>query len=518
MQGEPHHTAGWHGRDLAITAWQILFLLLLLARALVTPMDYDEEQYVAAGVMARQLMLYRDFIYLQPPADPLLLAGLYALIGGWYLLTARLLSWLLAACVFGLTTALLRRHGLGRGFSVALASVVLLSPCLGVAISTARNDILPLALFLAGLLLYLDAGSKPRPARWLALAGLLIGLAVEAKVSYVFAPVAMLLHGIWAHRSRLGQVAPLAAGIAIAALPGLAYLVLAPEQAWYDLLEYHRTAPLLWYRSQGQEELLTPEYRLMVLVFLLGWGSNGTLTLLLIGLAGARLFPGKRDPAPALPSRGPLLLLVPLAALTAFQPSPSWPMYYAPLIPLLAALAALLFVRTRLPGPPALVPLLLAIAAVPALPPLWAMAMDLPSLAQPALWPGIRVHRQAVAVQEALAAAGLSGTVATLFPTHALDANPVLPEFASGPFFFRTADPIPAPRIAALHGASAGTLEDLFTRDPPAAILGGLATGQWSVEMDASLEAYAQHHPYRKVALAEGLWPKGSWLYVRAAD
>ena len=497
---------------LAITAWQILFLLLLLARALTTPIDYDEEQYVAAGVMARHLMLYRDFIYLQGPADPLLLAGLYSLIGGYYLLTARLLSWVLAVWVFGLTISLLRRFGLGRGFSVALASVVLLSPCLAVAIATARNDILPLALFLAGLLLYLDAPAKARPARWLALAGLVIGLAVEAKVSYVFAPLALLLHGFWASRDRFRQLAPLAAGIAVAALPGLCYLALAPEQAWYDLLEYHQTAPFLWYQAQGQAELLTPEHRLLVLGFLLGWGSNGTLTLLLIGLAGSRLFLGGRA-APATPPRGLLLLLIALAAVTAFQPNPSWPMYYAPLMPLLAALAALLFMSTNFPGPPPLVPLLIVIAALPALPPLWSTATYLPGLAQPSLWPGVQVHRQAAALHDAVQ--GIPGKVATLFPTHALDANPVPAEFASGPFFFRTADPIPAPRIAALRGASAGTLEDLFERDPPAAILGGLATGQWSVEMDASLEAYAERHQYKKVALAEDLWPKGSWLYLR---
>jgi hypothetical protein len=129
----------------------------------------------------------------------------------------------------------------------------------------------------------------------------------------------------------------------------------------------------------------------------------------------------------------------------------------------------------------------------------------------------MQVHRQAEMIRDTLQSAGLQGEVATLFPTHVLDTEPVPPEFASGPFFFRTAQPIPAPRIAQLRGASAETLENLFTRDPPAAILGGLATGQWSVEMDASLEAYAQHHGYKPVTLAPELWPKGSWLYLRDA-
>jgi hypothetical protein len=39
-----------------------------------------------------------------------------------------------------------------------------------------------------------------------------------------------------------------------------------------------------------------------------------------------------------------------------------------------------------------------------------------------------------------LAQRGLSGDVATLFPVVVMDANRVLPEFAAGPFFFRSAD------------------------------------------------------------------------------
>jgi len=516
VQGDRDQGAAGHYYAAAISAWHVVFPVMLLARALTAPIDYDEEQYVAAGLMARHFMLYRDFIYLQPPADPLLLAGLFTLSGGYYLLVARVLTGALATGVFVLTITLLRRYGAGRGLAVALASIVLLSPFLDRPTATSRNDILPLALFLAGLLLYLDAPQRSRS--WLIAAGLCVGLAVEAKISYVFAPLALLLHAAWPRTGRAAHLVPLAIGIALAALPGLYYLVEARDGFLFDLLEYHMTAPAAWYLRQGESGLLEPGHRLAVLAVLLAWGSNGSLALLVAGLAAIRIWQGANDAVPPAAPPGLLGLLLGLAVLAGFQPSPSWPMYYAPVAPLLAALTVSMFVRTRITGPPELVPLLLVIAALPALPPLWARVTNLAGLARPATWPGIEVHYQAAELRETIRAAGLTGDVATLFPVHALDEDPVRPEFASGPFFFRTADLVPEDRIARLHGASADSLEALFAASPPAAILGGFAKGQWSVEMDASLEDYARHHGYRPVPLAPAeLWPAGTWLYLRDA-
>ena len=516
VQGDRDQGTAGRYHAAAISAWHVVFPLLLLARALTAPIDYDEDQYVAAGLMARHFMLYRDFIYLQPPADPLLLAGLFTLSGSYYLLVARVLTGALSTGVFVLTIALLRRYGAGRGLAVALASIVLLSPFLDRPTATSRNDILPLALFLAGLLLYLDAPQRSRS--WLIAAGLCVGFAVEAKISYVFAPLALLLHAAWPRTGRVTHLVPLAAGIAIAALPGLYFLIEAHEGFLFDLLEYHMTAPTAWYLREGEGALLEPGHRLAVLAVLLAWGSNASLALLVAGLAAIRVWQGANDAAPPAAPPGLLGLLLGLAVLVGFQPSPSWPMYYAPVAPLLAALTVSMFVRTRIAGPPDLVPLLLVIAALPALPPLWARATDLVGLARPATWPGLEVHFQAAELRETIRAAGLTGDVATLFPVHVLDDDPVRPEFASGPFFFRTADLVPPDRIARLHGASADSLETLFAASPPAAILGGFAKGQWSVEMDASLDDYARHHGYRPVPLAPGeLWPAGTWLYLRDA-
>jgi hypothetical protein len=508
MRGKWGTSDAWH--KMAIRAWQVLFALMLLARALTGAIDYDEDQYVAAGVLARHLMLYRDFIYLQSPAYALLLAGLFTLTGGYYLLAARALSGMLAITVFGLTVRLLRRYGAGPGLATMLATIALLSPFLDRPVATARNDLLPLALFLGGLLLYLEAPS--RPSRWAVSAGCCVGLAVDAKISYVFMPLILLLHAAWPGNGRRRQLIPLTAGLALAALPGLYYLAMTPENFLYDLLEFHMTAPTVWYRRQGVTELLGPGYRLATLALLLSWGANASLVILTAGLVVL----GRGRGAPA-GSSGLLGLLIGAALLAGFQPDVSYPMYYAALAPLLAALAASLYARLILTGP-ALVaaPLLLTLAGLPALPTLWQRLADLPELAHPAIWPGLEVHRQAMALHKMIGAAGLTGDVATLFPTHTLDADPIPREFASGPFVFRTADLLSPARITALHGAGAETIESLFAQDPPAAILGGFASGQWRDEMDASLDDYARRHSYRPISLeGSSLWPAGTWLYLR---
>ncbi|MGB8840772.1 MAG: glycosyltransferase family 87 protein [Aliidongia sp.] len=500
---------GW--RKVAIRVWQLVFALTLLTHALTGAIDYDEDQYVAAGVMARHLMLYRDFIYLQSPVYALLLAGLFTLTGGYYLLAARALTGVLAIMIFGLTFRLVRRYGAGSVLATMLASIALLSPFLDQPTATARNDLLPLALFLCGLLVYLDAAARPR--RWAILAGFCIGLAIDAKITYIFMPLVLLLHAAWPGTGRRRQLVPFAAGLTLAALPGLYYLAMAPTNFLYDLLELHRTASRVWYQRQGVTELLGPANRLATLILLLSWGTNLSLVMLTAGLAVIGRW--RRTVAGGL--IGLLGLLIGATLLAGFQPAVSYPMYYAASAPLLAALAAALYARIARAGPvPLAVPLLLTLATLPALPVLWHRLADLPELTSTSTWPGLEVHRQAAALHEMIGAAGLEGEVATLFPIHALDAASVMPEFASGPFFFRTADLLSPARITALHGAGAETIESLFARDPPAAILGGFASGQWHDEMDASLDDYARRHSYRPISLeGSSLWPAGTWLYLR---
>jgi hypothetical protein len=101
-----------------------------------------------------------------------------------------------------------------------------------------------------------------------------------------------------------------------------------------------------------------------------------------------------------------------------------------------------------------------------------------------------------------LAQRGLSGHVATLFPVVVMDANRVLPEFAAGPFFFRSADAYSAEQVAQLRGVGPATLETLFAVSPPAAIVAGFGPFRfkWNPPMDAALIDYARRSGFVRVA------------------
>ena len=70
----------------AFAAWGGLIAVLLLAAAMTTGITYDEDQHIAAGVLARHLRPYADFVYLQPPLYPLLLSVVFGVADGHYLL------------------------------------------------------------------------------------------------------------------------------------------------------------------------------------------------------------------------------------------------------------------------------------------------------------------------------------------------------------------------------------------------------------------------------------------------
>lgn len=212
-------------------------ILLLFAVAMTRDVTYDEDQYIAAGVLARYMLPYRDFIYLQGPLYPLLLGAVFRLVDGWFLLTARLLTFGLAVTAAALLWRILRTLGAGPWLAALLMAACLASPFLAAPLANTRNDALPLTLFLAGLLAHLHA---PRSLRSQLLAGLLMGLAAEAKISYLFAPAILGLHALLTGRS---QLLATSLGVALAALPAAICALLAPEAMRFGVVNYHLVAP-----------------------------------------------------------------------------------------------------------------------------------------------------------------------------------------------------------------------------------------------------------------------------------
>ena len=449
-----------------------LGVVALFSNAMTGSLSYDEDQYIAAGVLTQTMLPYRDFVYLQAPLYPFVLAAAFKLTGGYYLLTARMLTFGLALLGAGLLWRLVRRLGAGVNLAVLLLAACATSPFLAAPLSNSRNDALPLVLVLAGLAIQPGLGGR---GGWWARAGaaLLFGLAVEAKVSYVFAPLALGLHALLAPRTRLP---PVLWGTALAALPGLACLALAPDAFRFGLWDYHVSAPFDWYAQQGMGDTLHPAAKLGSLVAWCLTGGNPALLMLAIAAAAT---PRARRVDPLLP------LLTGGAVLMGFAPTPSWEMYYAAVPPLLACCIA---------GAPALRPARVQriVPVLSALPVCAAILLALPGLARvavPSRWVGIEAHRTAAAIRDALPS---PGPVVTLFPRMVVDAVPIRPDLATGPFVFRSGGLYAPERLARLHALAPGTLAAALDASPPAGIYAGLYRTSWTHPMDAALTRYAQ--------------------------
>lgn len=134
---------GWGGAA-AFAAWQGGVVLLLLAAAMTVGVGYDEDQYIAAGALARRLRPYADFVCLQPPLYPLLLSALFGAVDGHHLLAGRALTWALSVASCGVLLGLLLRLGADRLLAAVLVAACVFSPFLLGPVGNTRNDILPL--------------------------------------------------------------------------------------------------------------------------------------------------------------------------------------------------------------------------------------------------------------------------------------------------------------------------------------------------------------------------------------
>ena len=497
----------------AILLWAAIGLAILLCGALTRGVTYDEDQYIAAGVLTQELMPYRDFLYLQPPLYPFFLAAIFPFAEGWYVLTARLVTFGLASVSALLLWHLVRKLGAGLLLAVILLTACLASPFLLAPLANARNDALPLTLMLAGLAAHLWAEDHATSARassrassrasfradplanfWRErstrlVAALLMGLAVEAKLSYLFAPLAIGIHALFAPRHRLP---PVLLGGALAALPAVWCWFEAPEAFRFGLLDYHLTAPTDWYTAQGMADLLQPWSRLVAFTDHAALGGNLTLVILAAALSLLAMARHRKWKRP-----GRLLFGLTTGALVfAAVPAPSWAMYFAPVAPLLACCIAHLDRTTTHLAGRARKQVLMVVAALPILPFLALQLAELPGLLHPDQWVGVAIHRNARFLRDSLPNRDTEREIATLFPMFVLETNPIRPEFATGPFVFRSAAAFPPDLLARLHALSPATLEAAFASSPPDAIYAGRYADAWPIPMDAALADYAQRHAW----------------------
>ncbi|MEO8176287.1 MAG: DUF2029 domain-containing protein [Sphingomicrobium sp.] len=393
--------------------------------ALIRPVSHDESQYVTATALtARGLLPYRDYAFLQTPLQPLLLAPLAWLFPGHLFLASRLANALLGSATLALVYAAARRAGASLGAARAATALLLCCHVFLWSTGVARNDMLPAALLAAALCLAIDPRGMVRPLA----AGLCLGLAVAAKISYALPAAAMLLVLLKPAEGRLRQ-APLLmiAGMAPGGLIVAALAAAAPQAFLFEVFTFGIRAPAQWNEQLGEQwkmgslrfayflaiALVGPALCAMAWVASDGWrrravpGINANERLLLAAIVGGIVSALLNRPVnipyllPALP---PLFVLLAMV-LTRWQPR-GW---------LLAPWAA-----TTLAG------------IVPAS--LWLVHAVTAGASVPRA-----VEARAAVLGAMLRAHHASGDMASLSGELIADSGyPLDPRFAAGPFPFRT--------------------------------------------------------------------------------
>ena len=474
----------------------LLVLAVLLGIAAFRPIDHDEGQYVAAVALMRSGLPFRDFAYLQTPLQPLIFAPLAWLCEGWLFLALRAVNALCAAGAASLLfRALCREGGSSRNAGIATIALVTCHAFLFAA-TVARNDALPLLLHMAGLALLLNAfGHARRPLSHM-LAGLLLGAAASAKISYGLPAAAIGLFALLNMR-RVGpmNVLALAAGGMVGGLPTLILWGIAPDAAWFGIIDYSLKAPLEWQMLNQRAYMVeTPLSAVRLLRFL----AQGPALFALIMIGMSRLQHGKSSMAEG------LLNFVILAGLVAaWLPRPIYAQYLVPLLPALFLRFGLMLDDPRWSRPAITAILILCMGAGVAETAI-RMAPNVASADSPILSATMDAH----AIGRIVRAAGVTGPIVSLTPERVADSGISLdPRFAAGPFLFRTRNLLTPAQRAAFHVLNGDSVVEGLTRHPPAAIV----TGQESAPSPASphglespLIAWAKAQGYSATTLPSG--------------
>ncbi len=518
LQAEPSTSrrGRWSGAPALILALAAA-ALVLAALAISMPVDHDEGQYVAPALLAGRLRPFADFMYLQTPLQLYLTAPLAALAHGWSFLALRLANAAMAWGVLALVYATQRRLGVPRGRALATAALLLLAYPFQFAAAIARNDALP-ALLEAGAMLAGIAALAPGRRAWplWTLAGLLLGAATSAKVSYVL-PLGgaglFLLWSVWRRRASLASLF----GCGLGALAGLGPAALAwlgaPGPFMWGVFTYAQAAASYWYRLVGQGSRLALPRRAEEGLFHL---AVGPALAVLVGVVAAAV----RRRSEGAPNTERFLQTLALAGLVAaFAPSPMQRQYFLPML-------APLFVLWGLSDPLAtlgsvmrkvLLVLVAAGAAVGIGRTGYVLGDAALGLARGREPPALALTAEARWIGRTLKAAGRQGPVATPSPQAVADSGaPLDVRFATGAFAYRSGDMLSETELRGLHLASPSALGRLLDEAPPAAIVTGYepSTGRFHRNLDDDFRAYARLRGYRRLVSPDGkseLWIRAPW-------
>ncbi len=485
--------------------WPIVAAAIFVALALVTPINHDENQYVAAAwLTARGLRPFADYLYLQTPLQPWLLAPVAAASDGWTFIALRLANGGAGVLTLLVVFAAQRSAGVASRDARLTAALLGCSYVFLLCISVARNDVLPTLL----LALALWAGTRGDARGW-GLAGLALGLAASLKISFA---MPLGAGGLWLlvewlrapTRRSANAVVAWGIGGLVGLLPCLAAWLQAPEAFLYGVLQYPSEAGFDWYRLNGVGDRLTWFAKARDTLLWLAVGPS----LIALPLLVALHLRGPRPDTAVHRLAGFVDALIVGGIVGALLPTPSHGPYFSVVLPQLfvrLGLAAPAW-RHRLWARVGLKAMALAGLLVHGFYGLYDRAQHGGAFA-------LRVEAQARWIGAQVRAADREGEIATFSPLYTVDSGvPLDRRFATGVFVFRSGNLRSDAELARLRALSPRTLFRELDARPPIAVLTGFE-GKSGINRtllpDRALDAWARSRGYRPV---RNQWGGLLWL------
>lgn len=532
VSGDSNERKGilWPARSGLIGFAVAIALAALFVRIMTYPLQHDEQFYLPAAVLFSFDGLYSDLGFSHLPNLPLLLSGLFAVVGGeHYVLVGRLVifaSWL---ATIGALVLIVRRHARSDLVAAVLVALLIANPALldatGMAVT---NNFIATPFALLGLLAFIEAATRPLPSPGLtALSGFLLAVAVGFKANYVILlpPVAIAAIFVPRHltmRARLTQFTlPLLVGGIIGGAPTLYFLARDPSGFVAHVVSFHRGPQIGYWRANADP--LDPKAIGLAAKMLMAQRSWFSATNLIVLLALAfyatlAVRRGQFRSWAGAAARWPVMLLLAITALAAiisFLPTPAFPQYFTTALPFALMLIALLHGSLDADGRNLARPFLVAALVMAALIGTPILLSTAPKAVNVARWTGFQVHRDALDMAKLANGGGQRASMATLSPVYALEGKlKVYPALAMGPFVYRASAWIPAgERVHYAHLTSPATVDAMLESAPPAAIL----TGQEGT-LDAPLAAFAVAHGYvaHPIRMGRGSAARDMVLFTRS--
>jgi 4-amino-4-deoxy-L-arabinose transferase-like glycosyltransferase len=505
-------------RRLSIPLAGLLFLLActtgLTAWGLSARLDHDEHQFVASGVLLARdgLLPYRDFPYHHFPYLVFLDAFVFSATEH-VLLAARSTSVAFAVASIVLIMHLVHsafdglRPWLQFWLAVAFAIAFAANPVFMYATGRAWNHDASVFFALAAFACMHRAAHTPQYAKWLALSGAALGIAIGIRSSFALVVPGFLFGAVTLHRGAglrdaIARIAVLTVGMGLALVPMLPLAVLAPQQFWYGNVGYNLELHPAYHRLLGHGSAMSLWGKLEYLLYEVA-PVKGNLALVLASLAtfGAVVArPGRRFVFEV----RLLSVLLPCLLLAALSPSLTWYQYFYPLVPFLLLAIAFACADHRA--------MRLRAAALGGAGVLLAgSVLALRHYAQPFRlapreWTAICLHELGTRIASRVG----QRRVLTLGPILPLEGGAsIYPELVTGPFTWRTAPLISTADRAKLRVAGPAELEGLLTAEMPAGILTGVEASSRQ-RLEDPLVTFASAHGYRPRPLNNGLtlWSK----------